>query len=167
MNLPVPGAIDELRKTHYIPKETPPDGDIRIEEEKCLFVKVPVAFRTISGRKHIIKNGEGRAPEKPTKLQLDTVMAQGAILKAFAKAIAWTKLIDEGKATSISQLSEIVGVDRHFVLYTLRLATLSPRIIRSALSGEMPDGFSLQKIRKIETDDWEEQERLLGFPISD
>ena len=96
-----------------------------------------------------------------------TVMAQGAILKAFATAIAWTKLIDEGKATSISQLSEIVGVDRHFVLYTLRLATLSPRIIRSALSGEMPDGFSLQKIRKIETDDWEEQERLLGFPISD
>ena len=88
-----------------------------------------------------------------------------AVLKAFAKAIARLKLIDEGKATSISQLSEIVGVDRHFVLYTPRLATLSPRIIRSALSGELPDGFSLQKIRKIETDDWEEQERLLGFPM--
>ena len=50
------------------------------------------------------------------------------------------------------------------VLYTIRLATLSPRIIRAALSGDLPDGFSLQKVRKIETDDWEEQERLLGFP---
>ena len=56
------------------------------------------------------------------------------------------------------------GGDRHFVLHTLRLATLSPRIVRAALSGELPDGFSLQKMRKIETDDWEEQERLLGFP---
>ncbi|MBR2714143.1 MAG: recombinase family protein, partial [Kiritimatiellae bacterium] len=154
MNLPIPGAAEELKKTHYIPKETPPDGDVRIEEEECLFVKVPVAFRTISGRKHIIKDGGGAAPAKPTQHQLNTIMAQGAVLKAFAKAIAWMKLIDEGKATSISQLSEIVGVDRHFVLHTLRLATLSPRIIRAALSGELPDGFSLQKVRKIDTDDW-------------
>ena len=50
------------------------------------------------------------------------------------------------------------------MLYTIRLATLSPRIIRAAMKGELPDGFSLQRVRKIETDDWEEQERLLGFP---
>ena len=66
----------------------------------------------------------------------------------------------------MSQLSEIVGVDRHYVIHTIRLATLSPRIIRAALSGTLPDGFSLQKVRKIETDDWEEQERLLGFPMA-
>ena len=73
-------------------------------------------------------------------------------------------LIDEGKAASVSQLAELVGTDRRYVLYTIRLATLSPRIIRAAMKGELPDGFSLQKVRKIETDDWEEQERLLGFP---
>ena len=41
---------------------------------------------------------------------------------------------------------------------------LTAQHLRAALSGELPDGFSLQKVRKIETDDWEEQERLLGFP---
>ena len=164
MNLPVPDAVDELKRTRYIPKDAQPDADIHLEESECLFVKVPVAFRTISGRKQIVKHGKEAAPAKPTQQQLNTAMAQGTVLKSFAKAIAWMKLIDEGKATSISQLAELVGVDRHFVLHTLRLATLSPRIVRAALSGELPDGFSLQKVRKIETDDWEEQERLLGFP---
>ena len=104
------------------------------------------------------------AAAKPTRQQLNTTMAQGTDLKSFAKATAWMKMIDEGKVASISQLAELVGIDRHFVLHTLRLATLSPRIVRAALSGDLPDGFSLQKVRKIETDDWEEQERILGFP---
>ena len=164
MNLPVPGVADELKRTHYIPTNAQPDGDIHLEEAECLFVKVPVAFRTISGRKQIIKDGDSAAPAKPTQQQLNTTMAQGTVLKSFAKAIAWMKMIDEGKAASISQLAELVGTDRRYVLYTIRLATLSPRIIRAALSGDLPDGFSLQKVRKIETDDWEEQERLLGFP---
>ena len=72
-----------------------------------------------------------------------------------------------GEVTSVSQLAETVGLERHYVIHTLRLATLSPRIIRAALSGELPDGFSLQKVRKVETDDWEEQERQLGFPVED
>ena len=164
MNLPVPDAVDELKRTRYIPKDAQPDGDVHLEEAECLFVKVPVAFRTISGRKQIVKDGKAAAPAKPSQQLLNTAMAQGTVLKSFAKAIAWMKLIDEGKAASISQLAELVGVDRHFVLHTLRLATLSPRIVRAALSGDLPDGFSLQKVRKIETDDWEEQERLLGFP---
>ena len=164
MNLPVPDAVDELKRTRYIPKDAQPDGDVHLEEAECLFVKVPVAFRTISGRKQIVKDGKAAAPAKPSQQLLNTAMAQGTVLKSFAKAIAWMKLIDEGRAASISQLAELVGVDRHFVLHTLRLATLSPRIVRAALSGDLPDGFSLQKVRKIETDDWEEQERLLGFP---
>jgi hypothetical protein len=129
-------------------------------------VKVPIAFRTISGRKQIVREGDGGADAKPTTHMLKEELAQGSILKAFAKGIAWMKIVDEGKATSVSQLSEIVGVDRHYVIHTIRLATLSPRFIRAALSGTLPDGFSLQKVRKIETDDWEEQERLLGFPMA-
>ena len=123
-----------------------------------------MAFRTVSGRKQIIKSGDGAVTAKPTQRELDDALAQGTVLKSFAKALAWMKLIDEGKAASVSQLAELVGTDRRYVLYTIRLATLSPRIIRAAMKGELPDGFSLQKVRKIETYDWEEQERLLGFP---
>ena len=68
---------------------------------------------------------DSAAPAKPTQQQLNTTMEQGTVLKSFAKAIAWMKMIDEGKATSISQLAELVGTDRRYVLYTIRLATLS------------------------------------------
>ena len=37
-----------------LPKDAQPDADIHLEESECLFVKVPVAFRTISGRKQIV-----------------------------------------------------------------------------------------------------------------
>lgn len=164
MNLPVPGAADELEKAHYLPTSTQPDENIRIDDEGNLLVRIPVVFRTVSGRKRIVKAGDGAVTAKPTQRELDDALAQGPVLKSFAKALAWMKLIDEGKAASVSQLAELVGTDRRYVLYTIRLATLSPRIIRAALKGELPDGFSLQKVRKIETDDWEEQERLLGFP---
>lgn len=164
MNLPVPGAADELEKAHYLPTNTLPDENIRIDDEGNLLVRIPVVFRTVSGRKQIVKAGDGAVTAKPTQRELDDALAQGPVLKSFAKALAWMKLIDEGKAASVSQLAELVGTDRRYVLYTIRLATLSPRIIRAALKGELPDGFSLQKVRKIETDDWEEQERLLGFP---
>lgn len=164
MNIPVPAAIDELKKAHYIPREVASDANVLIDAEGCLFVRIPVAFRTVSGRKQIVKAGDGAVTAKPTQRELDDALAQGTVLKSFAKALAWMKLIDEGKAASVSQLAELVGTDRRYVLYTIRLATLSPRIIRAAMKGELPDGFSLQKVRKIETDDWEEQERLLGFP---
>ena len=164
MNIPVSAAIDELKKAHYIPREAASDANVLIDAEGCLFVRIPVAFRTVSGRKQIVKAGDGAVTAKPTQRELDDALAQGAVLKSFAKALAWMKMIDEGKAASVSQLAELVGTDRRYVLYTIRLATLSPRIIRAAMKGELPDGFSLQKVRKIETDDWEEQERLLGFP---
>ena len=165
--LPDNGAKDELVRSHYLPKDAPEDSDVRMEAEGCLYVKVPVAFRTVSGRKQIIRPGVGAAGDRPSQQMLNEGLAQGAILKAFAKAFVWMKMIDEGKVTSISQLAEVVGTERHYVIHTLRLATLSPRIIRAALSGELPDGFSLQKVRKVETDDWEEQERQLGFPVED
>lgn len=116
MNLPVPGVADELKRMHYIPTNAQPEGDIHLEETECLFVKVPVAFRTISGRKQIVKNGGSAAPAKPTQQQLNTTMAQGTVMKSSAKAIAWMKMIDEGKAASISQLAELVGVDSVFCI---------------------------------------------------
>lgn len=162
--VPAGSAKDELVRSHYLPKDAPKDSDVRMEADGCLYVKVPVVFRTVSGRKQIIRPGMGAAGDRPSQQKLNEELAQGSILKAFARAFTWMKRIDTGEVASLSQLAEKVGLERHYVIHTLRLATLSPRIIRAALSGELPNGFSLQKVRKVETDDWEEQERLLGFP---
>ena len=139
-----------------------PDAPVCIDDEGYLFSKIAVAFRTISGRKQIVKVGESASAPMPTKQALAN-LAQGAVIKAIAKGIAWMKMIDKGEEKPINELAERVEVERHYVIHTLRLATLSPRIIRAALKGDLPDGFSLEKVRKVETDDWAEQEKQLGF----
>ena len=98
---------------------------------------MPIAFRKISGRKQIIREGDGEAGARPSQFKINEELAQGAVLRSFAKALKWMKLVDEGKAKSVSELSEIIGVDRHYILHTLRCATLSPRIIRAALAGKI------------------------------
>lgn len=42
---------------------------------------------------------------------------------------------------------------------------ISPRIPRAIINGQEPDGLTLAKIRDLETDDWSEQERILGFAV--
>ena len=157
LRLPAPEVRKELVKEKYLAATPAPDAPVCIDDEGYLFVKMPVAFRTISGKKKICVTATS-SPSVPPK-----DLAQGAILKAIAKSLAWMKMIDEGKVTSVSDLAAKVDLERHYVLHTLRLATLSPRIIRAALKGDLPDGFSLEKVRKVETDDWAEQEKLLGF----
>lgn len=166
MNLPIKEAKKELERSGYLPATPAPDAPVCIDDEGYIFAKLPVAFRTISGRKQIVKLDAGgvssASASMPTKQALAN-LAQGAVIKAIAKGIAWMKMIDKGEVKSINELADKVEVERHYVIHTLRLATLSPRIIRAALKGDLPDGFSLEKVRKVETDDWAEQERLLGF----
>lgn len=62
--------------------------------------------------------------------------------------------------------------------YTLRLAFLSPRVIRAIMQGQEPDGLSLAALRTtlaaasqwafaqsifLTTANWSEQERVLGI----
>lgn len=77
--------------------------------------------------------------------------------------MAWLKMLDEGKVASIHDLAATVGLERKYVRYTLRLAFLSPRIIRAIMQGREPDGISLARLRTITTADWSEQELALGI----
>ena len=89
--------------------------------------------------------------------------------------MAWLKMLDEGKVASIHDLAATVGLERKYVRApacaprcgspaakvpyelrssahsTLRLAFLSPRIIRAIMQGREPDGISLARLRTITT----------------
>ena len=164
VKMPCDDARNELVKTLCIPATPTSEFDTRIDADGCLFMRIPVAFRTVSGRKKIVRTDGGSVSQRPTQHEINNTLLQGAVLKAIARAFAWLRLIDEGKASSVHELADLVEEDRHYVRYTLRLAFLSPRIIRAAMTSDLPNGFSLEKVRKVETDDWAEQERILGFP---
>ena len=118
-----------------------------------LVVRVPVRFSHVSGRKKIA------TPDTP----MCDSQNGSSILKAIARGMAWLKMLDEGKVGSIHELAAAVGLERKYVRYTLRLAFLSPRIIRAVMAGQEPEGLSLARLRTITTPIWSEQERLLGI----
>ena len=122
------------------------------DDDGNLVIRVPVKFSHVSGRQKIA------TAKLPGEMQTDS-----PILKAVARAMAWLKMLDEGKVPSIHDLAATVGLERKYVRYTLRLAFLSPRIIRAIMTGHEPDGISLARLRTVTTAARSEQELALGI----
>ena len=84
---------------------------------------MPVKFSHVSGRKKI-------ETSHPTEFQTNS-----PILRAIARGMAWLRMLDEGKVSSIHDLADTLKLERKYVRYTLRLAFLSPRVIRAIMQG--------------------------------
>lgn len=127
---------------------TLPDGDV--------LVSIPVQIKNICGRKRIEVTGKGEV----TDVDRDET---GIILQAFARAHAWTKMLEEGDFKDVTSFANALGVDRPRVVKTLRLANLSPRIVRAVITHQLPDDFSIEKLYWIQSDSWAEQENEIGL----
>jgi len=127
-------------------------SDADMDSDGNLVLRVPVKFSHVSGRKKI------ETHPHPTEFQTES-----PILKAIARGMAWLKMLDEGKVTSIHDLADTLKLERKYVRHTLRLAFLSPRVIRAIMLGQEPDGLSLAALRRLTTAKWAEQEKILGM----
>lgn len=54
-------------------------------------------------------------------------------------------------------------MERIFLYHSLELANLAPDIIRAIVDGDVPDGFTLKRLRHGILDNWDEQRRKFGF----
>ena len=54
-------------------------------------------------------------------------------------------------------------MERILLYHSLELANLAPDIIRAIVDGNVPDGFTLKRLRHGIPDDWDEQRRNFGF----
>ena len=141
-----------------------PLSDVDRDDAGNLIVRVPVKFSHVSGRKKI-------ETSHPTEFQTNS-----PILRAIARGMAWLRMLDEGKVSSIHDLADTLKLERKYVRYTLRLAFLSPRVIRAIMQGQEPDGLSLAALRTtlaaasqwafaqsifLNTANWSKQERVL------
>lgn len=133
-----------------------------VQESGSLMMRLPVTVKVISGNKQIVRAAQ---QEDVSAVSTEKIgMAQNnPLLRTLARGYAWLGMLDRGEVSCIADLSERTGVDKHFIRHTLKLAMISPRIQRAIINGQEPDGLTLAKIRDLETDDWAEQERILGF----
>lgn len=116
---------------------------------------IPVRIKRRGGRKVVVPAATGdKMPEH-----------DAPILTALSKAFHWQRLIDEGIVSSGSDIARQEGLNQSTVNELLRLALLSPAVVRSILDGHQPKTLSLIWLKNnLLPTDWDEQHELFdGF----
>ena len=86
------------------------------------------------------------------------------LVKIIAKSYYWNKLIMDGTFQSIADICRMEEViDYDYIKDALSLTVLSPKIVEAILNGTQPADWTIQKLLKVKTLDWQEQERLLNL----
>jgi hypothetical protein len=79
------------------------------------------------------------------------------LIKALVRAHRWRRQIESGRAKSITDLAEQVGVTDAYVCRLLPLTCLAPDLVEAILDGRQPKGLRLAKMLGNGPVSWQEQ----------
>ncbi len=123
-------------------------------EDGDILIRIPMCLRSVAGRRLIITPG---SPDRMSK-----EVQCHPVLLAISRAYYWQKLIDEDEVDSATAIAKSLGIDTSYVTRILRLAILSPKIVRLFMVGLAPEHISLSLLtRSVLPEKWEEQEAML------
>jgi hypothetical protein len=118
-----------------------------------LVVRIPMRFQRRGGRKRIV------APDGSELVPDNKPQADGALVKALARAWRWQRMMDEGRFASARELAEAERVGHSYVGRILRLTLLAPEIVERILDGrQAPQLADLMQAFPVE---WDRQRDLL------
>jgi site-specific DNA recombinase len=78
----------------------------------------------------------------------------------------WREALCDGTYQSIEQLAAVVKWNPKVVRKVLRLAFLAPDITEAIIFGSQPKSLSVSELQGVSAYSWNEQRRLLGFPLA-
>lgn len=100
-------------------------------EGRTLTVRVHLALQKRGGRKLVITpEGTAWAPAR--------TRANSAMVKAFARAYRWKRMLESGECPSVKELAAAERINQSYVCRILRLTLLAPDIIESILHNHNP-----------------------------
>ncbi len=87
-----------------------------------------------------------------------------ALIQAVAKAHLWWQWIKDGDVKSLSEIAQREGIDKAQVTRWLRLAFLSPTLVRQIRAGAHPTSLTIESLtRQVDLPtNWQEQEALVA-----
>ncbi len=113
---------------------------VAIESVTPIEITVPTQLKRCGiETKLVITNGP------PPKIHPNSVRA---MQHALLKALTWNQELLIGKAKSMEDIAKREKVTRRYVAYIVQLAGLSPKNIQAIIGGDIPNGLSLEKIKK-------------------
>ena len=127
--------------------------DARGETLKPLTTQVAVRLQRCRGETKLVLGEQSMREVNP------------ALVKAVARAYDWNRRLVECEVLSIRALERETGLPSRYIRRLLPLALLAPDIIQKILDGNAPRDLSVAKLYSQTQLDWEEQRRVLGFPL--
>ena len=87
-----------------------------------------------------------------------------ALIQGVAKAQLWWEWIKSGEVKSLSEIAQREGIDKAQVTRWLRLAFLSPTLVRQIRAGVHPSNLTIETLpRQVDLPtNWQEQEALVA-----
>ncbi len=87
-----------------------------------------------------------------------------ALIQAVAKAHLWWRWIKGGEVKSLTEIAGREGIDKAQVTRWLRLAFLSPKLVRQIRAGAHPTSLTIETLtRQVDLPtNWQEQETLVA-----
>ena len=127
---------------------------------QTLDIRVPMEFKTRSGRKEIIsvRSPSGLPPGAATTAD---VGPRSSLVVALARAYRWQRMIDSGEVPGVEAIAAQYGVDRAYVSRILNLAMLAPDIVETIIKGKEQSALSLRKLAHHIPERWDHQQAVL------
>jgi hypothetical protein len=94
-----------------------------------LIVRIPMRFQRRGGRKRIV------APDGSELAPAPKPQADGALIKALARAHRWQRTLESGEYATLAELADAERISRSYVSRVLRLTLLAPEIVEGILDG--------------------------------
>lgn len=93
--------------------------------------------------------------------------ADETMVRSIARAYVWAEEIMSGSVAAMTDIAIREKVSDSYVKKVMPLAFLAPDIVTAILAGRQPADLTNQKlIRQVEISlDWQDQRRVLGFPL--
>ncbi|WP_291206969.1 hypothetical protein [Hyphomonas sp.] len=118
-------------------------------------VVIPLKLRRKNGRPRILPPADYKPSEDRTQ--------DPHILRAIGRAWAWRRRMEAGEFGTVEDLAQSVGLGERHVSRLLRLAYLSPEVLKRLTCGRGATAISLHDLCFVAGEAWREQtERVFG-----
>jgi DNA invertase Pin-like site-specific DNA recombinase len=139
--------------SRYAVRLTP--GESLTEEGDALLLTIPVRAKFRGGRAQVL-SAHGAVASASSQ-------TDPALIKAFARAHAWTGMLLCGEAKSVDEIAQRVNKHRGDIAPILKLAFLSPDITRAIMEGCQPPTLTLTRLLKSDIPlSWSRQAELFN-----
>jgi len=164
--------VSALRKHSAHPGDLTDQDIICAQIQRIVLAQTNVLITLKSGdaNENLIEIARSQPP-KSSRTRIETENCQSNsepdinLIHSVARSHFWLKALFDGTYQSIEQLADVAKWNPKVIRKVLRLAFLAPDITEAIILGSQPKSLGLSELQGVTAYSWDEQRRMLKFPV--